>query len=213
MEPSSSWILVEFVTAEPRGARPYGCFEVNPPLALNPRGKGGYAARHRISSRPALKLWPSMSWQLCYGNEQDAQEDASSPASPRTGPREKGWTRVEKALRNLFCVSSDLLPRRWTDHVRWMLWGCDWCPGPTLHPFPSSPSLSGRSRPGWSSLQHRPSASCPTAPPAGKSEEEAREVPGPPFWAPSPSPNPRQLSPSLLLNYLCPHKASGLMPV
>lgn len=82
-----------------------------------------------------------MSWQLCYGNEQDAQEDASSPASPRTGPREKGWTRVEKALRNLFCVSSDLLPRRWTDHVRWMLWGCDWCPGPTLHPFPSSPSL------------------------------------------------------------------------
>lgn len=60
--------------------------------------------------------------------------------------------------------------------------------GTHLHPLLESPQPLCTPGPRWGGSQQVSSAACPTAPPSGKSEYEAKEVPGPSLPASFPPP-------------------------
>lgn len=134
---------------------------------------------------PEVRLYPQKSERFCYGNEQGAPRlsGPSRPAFPRTGPRGRIWTWPGKAPGHLFCLSDCFLPQKQADRAL-----CDRCPGNTPAPSPgvSPASVYSRATLGW--LSQVSSAACPTAPPSGKSEYEAKEVPGPSLPASFPPP-------------------------
>lgn len=91
-------------------------------------------------------------------------------------------------------------------------WGCDRCPGSTtLHPFLETPA-SGCSRPWREAALSREALSSLSYSATLWQVRVGGQGGARPFPLCLPPTSLSQLGPSFLINYLCPHKAPGLIP-